>query len=1364
MHRFTLAVLLSLHSPLLVLSNQYKVTGPLTPHFVDWLQKNGYTDDFVRADLMITQGSYGGRSSDGQQITKTPIVMIHGNSDAALRQGFTHDYRLYTQAELYATSWGDTNPLYSASRKHDCATTQRLRRFLIAVQAYTGAEKISFITHSMGVTLGRKIIKGGKIQASDGNCDLGAPLRYVDVFVGLAGANYGLCNCEGVGTAEPTCNKQDGLWPGDSCGMNYMDCGLAVMPFPCSGPTYSAFLTDLNNDMEQEAKRVVSAWSSSDDLIMYGTMTWGKTTCLIPRSTDKKTYLTFSHMETKELTYEDQFNWLNGSWFVIARKCPTVDYLPQGINSSLIRLIADERDLIMEEYHSINGTCMPQMHGRWRRSNESDGYQMEVRNPTGSMFTMFLRVIFHTLSGEKNEEMNMVMFGCRNRNSDGSCAPADVSASILSNSRHPQTLALFQSAKHIEDYACIDALEMKTFNTYIVKCSQDSTFVDVECRVENWKGFVNVTKFYDEPRILTVIAYIDPLLDGQQIAHISCHYSSTTKAECEWIRQRQCFKTSLTQSFESDHRVKATTEFTAMNGTVLRADFTGSVIWQNGDEFVSIECLHIEEDDGSCESYRIYVWSDEDHMDQPTLREIYNVLHTFCIDPTELIFLNTFHECRNESESAAVACSVPPGWTPVGTNILQGTWYFAADVNGEPKIFMQSVVIQLSPAQDDPTLMHLTFYAQKESDRECMGPGTGTVQLLNDSTLEVTIEYRYKLVPTYKNRITWKSRIIYLDNQRMVLYRCLKEAANGSCTQNDLDVLVRSRYVSSNDVSVMLPYLERACVPRQRLRWFDLHSSCGRDVIASTRLRRDMVTMSHSQVLDILTNVQEPRCGYGNLRGVRVDLDTMEKAGVWYLISVYDRLPHDTFALILRVIKPKQCYTLVFGVHGWEKRNAKGESDWIYEMHHRDSSNRSNTMVLRFLFFNSHVGVLYSCLGYGADGKCAEGGLYVISRHISIDHAELTVLETVSRAVCMDPAKLYHTAAHDFCVYDPTKVKLPACAVIEKVNEDMFVRASVDDLFWTSANSTADEIWERAVNESSDTPLPPLLKFDSIIDDGLFYAIASLNPETRPIALMRNGSDFVKIFETESGCGYAKTEVRTLTTFPNVALIGSQLLLLSRLPYPPNADLRRRKGQRSAAMPCLHLIERSTPSKCEILTPPQCSTSHPIWIAEQLHGEWQLYSSDPYVSANARCIISSPTLDEFEFSCHSESWQGECEREVKTRIRADAWGGYERLPPKEMEASDDSSESAPVNNEIPVRVPSELFERGNLTVADNYLLLVSEDALVGRRYSLWLRAGGDSSAQLAAAPRPLTRRDARDIARACVRPRRQHLRTRELAC
>jgi len=36
-----------------------------------------------------------------------------------------------------------------------------MRAFLEAVLAYTKADKIHVISHSMGVTIGRKIIKGG---------------------------------------------------------------------------------------------------------------------------------------------------------------------------------------------------------------------------------------------------------------------------------------------------------------------------------------------------------------------------------------------------------------------------------------------------------------------------------------------------------------------------------------------------------------------------------------------------------------------------------------------------------------------------------------------------------------------------------------------------------------------------------------------------------------------------------------------------------------------------------------------------------------------------------------------------------------------------------------------------------------------------------------------------------------------------------------------------------------------------------------------------------------------------------------------------------------------------------------------------
>ncbi|KIH47130.1 hypothetical protein ANCDUO_22813 [Ancylostoma duodenale] len=137
--------------------------------------------------------------------------------------------------------------------------------------------------------------------------------------------------------------------------------------------------------------------------------------------------------------------------------------------------------------------------------------------------------------------------------------------------------------------------------------------------------------FKDEPRVLTVTAYIDPVLVNERIAHISCVYVNQSTATCEWIR--------------------------------------------------------------------VYVWSDEDHMDQPTINEIYRQLQAFCIDPTDLVFLNTFHECSTGSATLPPEnpCGEVKGWSPLNTAMLQGVWYFAADLNADPKIFLQSAVVTLTP-------------------------------------------------------------------------------------------------------------------------------------------------------------------------------------------------------------------------------------------------------------------------------------------------------------------------------------------------------------------------------------------------------------------------------------------------------------------------------------------------------------------------------------------------------------------------------------------------------------------------------------------------------------------------------------------
>ncbi|VDL65556.1 unnamed protein product [Nippostrongylus brasiliensis] len=71
---------------------------------------------------------------------------------------------------------------------------------------------------------------------------------------------------------------------------------------------------------------------------------------------------------------------------------------------------------------------------------------------------------------------------------------------------------------------------------------------------------------------------------------------------------------------------------------------------------------------------------------------------------------------------------------------------------------------------------------------------------------------------------------------------------------------------------MVLPYLEKVCIEKDSLRWFDLHSQCGNEMSASTQLRRDLVTLSHYDVLHILTNVQEPKCLAHEVRGVQADL------------------------------------------------------------------------------------------------------------------------------------------------------------------------------------------------------------------------------------------------------------------------------------------------------------------------------------------------------------------------------------------------------------------------------------------------------------------------------------------------------------
>lgn len=64
----------------------------------------------------------------------------------------------------------------------------------------------------MGVTLGRRVIKGGNVDSDTFN--LGDALTdKVDTFVGIAGANWGLTACYEL-PMYATCNKNNGFYPG----------------------------------------------------------------------------------------------------------------------------------------------------------------------------------------------------------------------------------------------------------------------------------------------------------------------------------------------------------------------------------------------------------------------------------------------------------------------------------------------------------------------------------------------------------------------------------------------------------------------------------------------------------------------------------------------------------------------------------------------------------------------------------------------------------------------------------------------------------------------------------------------------------------------------------------------------------------------------------------------------------------------------------------------------------------------------------------------------------------------------------------------------------------------------------------------
>ncbi|CDW79663.1 lipase (class 2) [Stylonychia lemnae] len=114
--------------------------------------------------------------------------------------------------------WGFADLAGEYNLKQDTEYVIAIRRFMEAVLDYTGAPKIDVISHSMGVTLSRAAIKGGKYLLRDiGYINLKPINKFVRTYIGIAGVNYGALLCTQAFYYDNFlgCNKFNGFYPGD---------------------------------------------------------------------------------------------------------------------------------------------------------------------------------------------------------------------------------------------------------------------------------------------------------------------------------------------------------------------------------------------------------------------------------------------------------------------------------------------------------------------------------------------------------------------------------------------------------------------------------------------------------------------------------------------------------------------------------------------------------------------------------------------------------------------------------------------------------------------------------------------------------------------------------------------------------------------------------------------------------------------------------------------------------------------------------------------------------------------------------------------------------------------------------------------
>ncbi|GMT05164.1 hypothetical protein PENTCL1PPCAC_27338, partial [Pristionchus entomophagus] len=296
--------------------------GPFTKDFVKFLKRNPERNEYALSayEEYGQSGTFGGRHSEETvRINSHPVVFVHGNSDSALwyssvATGWTKSIELFKEkgyqgVELYGLTYGSRNISNSLHNAITCRNLVGLRRFIEAVLAYTQAEKIDIIAHSMGVSLARKAVQGG-MRRHTVPCVVVLPLPYpqVDALVAISGANFGMCMCLVTNLTGVNACGPEGFTPG-TCGRETSSSIVASCSeeTQCHQDDYASVLRLINKG-KKEATFVASLWSNEDLVIGKNNFAWGRKTSEVPHSDYTHAYENYNHFETKDLTAIDQYN------------------------------------------------------------------------------------------------------------------------------------------------------------------------------------------------------------------------------------------------------------------------------------------------------------------------------------------------------------------------------------------------------------------------------------------------------------------------------------------------------------------------------------------------------------------------------------------------------------------------------------------------------------------------------------------------------------------------------------------------------------------------------------------------------------------------------------------------------------------------------------------------------------------------------------------------------------------------------------------------------------------------------------------------------------------------------------------------